>query len=62
MEAKVAFDSVCAKIVEKYKESGWKYAKSNHWMTKKDKNFTYKQILEFYYPKTTIGKIKYANK
>ena len=25
-----------------------------------DKNFTYKQILEFYYPKTTIGKIKYA--
>ena len=27
-----------------------------------DKKFTYKQILEFYYPKTTIGKIKYANK
>lgn len=42
MEAKVAFDSVCAKIAEKYKDSGWKYAKSSHWMSKKDKNFTYK--------------------
>ena len=27
-----------------------------------DKGFTYKQILEFYYPKTKVGKIKYANK
>lgn len=42
MEAKVAYDSVCAKVAEKYKETGWKYAKSQHWMTKKDKNFTYK--------------------
>ncbi|MBR3627896.1 MAG: hypothetical protein IKN42_03495, partial [Elusimicrobia bacterium] len=25
-----------------------------------DKNFTYKQILKFYYPGTTIGKINYA--
>lgn len=42
MEAKEAFDSVCAKIAERYKEIGWKYSKSKHWMTKKDKNFTYK--------------------
>ena len=27
-----------------------------------DKGFTYKEILEFYYPKTKIGKIKYATK
>lgn len=26
-----------------------------------DKGFTYKQILEFYFPKTKIGKIKYAD-
>lgn len=42
MKAKEAFDSVCAKVAENYKEVGWKYAKSQHWMTKKDKNFTYK--------------------
>lgn len=42
MEAKVAFDSVCEKIAEKYIKSGWKYVKSKHWMSKKDKNFTYK--------------------
>ncbi len=27
-----------------------------------DKGFTYKEILEFYYPKTKVGKIKYATK
>ena len=27
-----------------------------------DQGFTYKQILEFYYPKTKVGKIKYATK
>lgn len=27
-----------------------------------DKGFTYKDILEFYYPKTKVGKIKYATK
>lgn len=42
MEAKVAFESVCEKISENYKETGWKYSKSKHWMTRKDKNFTYK--------------------
>ncbi len=46
MEAKEAFDSVCAKIAERYKEDGWKYSKSNHWMTKKDKNFKYS--VDFY--------------
>jgi len=44
MLAKEAFDSVCAQIAERYKEDGWKYSKSNHWMTKKDKNFTYKVL------------------
>ncbi len=44
MEAKEAFDSVCAQIAERCKEDGWKYAKSKHWMTKKDKNFTYKVL------------------
>ncbi len=39
MKAKEAFDSVCTKIAEKYKDDGWKYSKSNHWMTWKDKNF-----------------------
>ncbi len=42
MLAKDAFNSVCEKIAERYQESGWKYAKSSHWMTKKDKNFTFK--------------------
>lgn len=42
MQAKDAFDSVCVKIAERYKELGWRYAKSQHWMSKKDKNFTYK--------------------
>ncbi len=44
MEAKVAFDSVCSKIAERYQQDGWKYAKSNHWMTKKVKNFKF-QVL-----------------
>jgi len=42
MKANEAFDSVCSLISEKYKDSGWKYSKSSHWMTKKDKRFTYK--------------------
>jgi len=42
MLAKEAFDSVCAQIAERYKEDGWKYSKSSHWMTKKDKDLTYK--------------------
>lgn len=46
MEAKEAFGTVCARIAEKYADSGWKYAKSSHWMTKKDKNFKYK--IKFY--------------
>ncbi len=46
MEAKEAFDSVCTKIAEKYKDDGWKYSKSNHWMTRKDKNFKYS--VDFY--------------
>lgn len=44
MEAKIAYDSVCEKVAEMYREDGWKYAKSKHWLTKKDKNFTYKII------------------
>ncbi|MGN7760628.1 hypothetical protein [Paenibacillus sp. 22594] len=42
MKANEVFDDVCSLISEKYTESGWKYSKSDHWMTKKDKNFTYK--------------------
>lgn len=44
MDSKTAFDSVCAKVAEKYADSGWKYAKSQHWMTKKDKNLTFKVL------------------
>ncbi|CAH1225253.1 hypothetical protein PAECIP111890_05772 [Paenibacillus sp. JJ-223] len=42
MKASEAFDNVCALVAEKYKDDGWKYAKSSHWMTKKDKKFMYK--------------------
>ncbi|WGV58811.1 hypothetical protein QIH01_25600 [Brevibacillus brevis] len=42
MKANEAFDNVCALISEKYKEGGWIYSKSSHWMTKKDKKFMYK--------------------
>ncbi|MFE6799379.1 hypothetical protein [Paenibacillus chitinolyticus] len=42
MKANEAFDNVCSLISEKYTASGWKYSKSGHWMTKKDKNFMYK--------------------
>lgn len=42
MLAKEAFDSVCAKVAALYEKDGWKYSKSSHWMTKKDKNITYK--------------------
>lgn len=42
MKASEAFDSVCGIIADKYKDDGWRYAKSKHWMTKKDKRFTYR--------------------
>lgn len=42
MEAKEAFGNVCESIANIYAEMGWKYSKSKHWMTKKDKNFTFK--------------------
>ncbi|XOK62270.1 hypothetical protein ACJ7K1_03800 [Paenibacillus elgii] len=42
MKASEAFESVCGLISEKYKVCGWKYSKSGHSMTKKDKNFMYK--------------------
>lgn len=42
MISKVAFDSVCEMVAKNYINKGWRYAKSNHWMTKKDKKFTYK--------------------
>ncbi|MNI54758.1 hypothetical protein D3C73_1096700 [compost metagenome] len=42
MKANEVFDDVCSLISEKYIDSGWKYSKSGHWMTKKDENFTYK--------------------
>lgn len=42
MLAREAYDSVCARIAQRYEADGWKYAKSSHWMTKKTKNFTYK--------------------
>lgn len=44
MDSKVAFDSVCAKVAERYADKGWRYAKSSHWMTKKDKDFTFKVL------------------
>lgn len=42
MLSKDAFDSVCEMVSNNYINKGWKYAKSKHWMTKKDKKFTYK--------------------
>jgi hypothetical protein len=42
MLAKDAFDSVCALVFKKYENDGWKYSKSSHRMTKKDKRFLYR--------------------
>lgn len=42
MKANKAFERVCNLISEKYLDNGWKYSKSGHWMSKKDKNFIYK--------------------
>jgi hypothetical protein len=42
MRASEAFDYVCTIIYEKYKDNGWKYSKSSHCMSKKDKKFMYK--------------------
>lgn len=44
MNSKVAFDSVCAKVAERYADKGWRYAKSSHWMTKKVGDFTFKVL------------------
>ena len=41
MQASEAFNAVCSMVADKYKDDGWKYAKSKHWMTKKDKKFKY---------------------
>ena len=41
MKASEAFNTVCSMVADKYKDDGWEYAKSNHWMTKKDKKFKY---------------------
>lgn len=41
MLAKEAFQSVCTQIAQMYEQDGWKYSKSNHWMTRKTKNFTF---------------------
>lgn len=42
MQSNEAFNNVCEKISQNYTSSGWKYSKSSHWITKKDKNLTYK--------------------
>ncbi len=42
MQSNEIFDSVCTLIAAKYKDNNWKYSKTSHWMTKKDKNFMYK--------------------
>jgi len=42
MKASEVFDKVCGLIASNYSERGWKYSKSSHWMTKKDKKYTYK--------------------
>ena len=41
MQASEAFNAVCSMVADKYKDDGWRYAKSKHWMTKKDKKFKY---------------------
>lgn len=46
MLAKDAFDGVCNLVFEKLENDGWKYSKSKHWITKKDKNFIYE--IRFY--------------
>ncbi len=42
MQSGEVFNNVCELISQKYLERGWKYSKSNHYMTKKDKHLTYK--------------------
>lgn len=44
MKSNEAFETVCNLISEKYLDNGWKYSKSHHWMTKKDKNFIYRVL------------------
>jgi len=45
MKVNKAFEYICNLISEKYLDNGWKYSKSGHWMSKKDKNFIYKVLL-----------------
>lgn len=42
MKANEVFNCLCMLISDKYKDDGWKYSKSSHCMTKKDKKFMYK--------------------
>lgn len=42
MKSNEVFNNVCSLISKKYVDSGWKYSKSGHWMTKKDRSFMYK--------------------
>lgn len=58
MQASEAFNTVCAMVAEKYSGDGWKYAKSSHWMTKKDKKFKYQ--VRFYTSWSNISDISVA--
>ncbi|WP_252244566.1 MULTISPECIES: hypothetical protein [unclassified Clostridium] len=42
MNTKDTFNVLCEMIANNYINSGWKYSKSNHWVTKKDKKFVYR--------------------
>ncbi len=42
MKPNEMFDHVCSSISVLYRNYDWRYSKSNHWMTKKDKHFMYK--------------------
>ncbi|WP_252230302.1 MULTISPECIES: hypothetical protein [unclassified Clostridium] len=42
MNTKDTFNVLCEIIADNYINSGWKYSKSNHWVTKKDKKFVYR--------------------
>lgn len=46
MKARDAYNQFCQLLANDYIKSGWKYSKSNHWLTKKDKQ--YKYIIRFY--------------
>lgn len=42
MQSSEAFNTVCEMISRSYIDQGWKYSKSKHYMTKKDKALTYR--------------------